>query len=897
MPASFTYLLILTKFYAREVIINKYFLLMLAIGLSFMVLGTTGVFERFGLTAYPVTYVVLETLNGNFDLFLLIMITFFSGELIWKEREAQLAQLYAVLPIGMWILLFARFLAILLMVALIFVVLFLTGLIIQLNSGQVKVEVGLYLQSLFGIQFGYYAIMTALVFLIHAAVNHKYQAHVLLIIYFFFRATILPQFGFDYHLYLYGADPGMLYSDFFGFSYHQEGFLWFRFYWLVMAVVLLIVTFLIWPVGIEDTLRARFWRAGKRLKRPVLVLLVVLIVSLAGTGGYIFYNTNILNDYKPLPAIYSKEAAYEKLYKVFEEVSQPDISSAFLYTDLFATSRDMRVSGHYYLTNNTATKLDSIHVQVPDNAIVYQTPLRMEESFEVKLLELDRPHDIVLEDRVHNYFILKLTRPLLPQDSVRLNFSLDYTTAGFRNKSDPHLDILSNGTLFYSMYWPRIGYSDNMELGSDRLRTQYGLGPSAPMPPAGSPHVRPAQPISTTLVISSDSGHITVASGELMGKRVEAGRNYSEFKSTTLPGFVSGAYQQRKSWVAGIEVSVLYLAGHGYNVDRFEQAIGKALAYGTRYYGQLPLKQLFFVEYPRYAAHAVSFPGMIAYPELGFIENYEEEVALDRLGRVTTHEVAHQWWGGQLQTDPVQGSTVLTESLAEFVSLMYLKHNGSINEVATHLKASRQSYLRLRGAENDQENPLLYVQGQNYLHYNKGASVFYALQDYLGEEKLNAILRNYYQDYLKKEVRSAHSLELYDYIKRGTPDSLQNTVADLLERITLYELKTNQASFQKLPSGRFELTLKVEVQKLYSDGLGDEEEADLHEWINIGVFSKTGELIYLQKHFFEKRSSVIRLSLPEAPYRAGIDPIGILIDKHFEDNVISVSRVMTRNTQ
>lgn len=896
MPASFTYLLILTKFYAREVIINQYFLLILATGLSFMVLGTTGVFERFGLTAYPVTYVVLESLNGNFDLFLLIMITFFSGELIWKEREARLAQQCAVLPIAIWVPVFARFLAILLMVALIFLVLFLTGLIIQLNSGQVRIEIGLYLQSLFGIQFGYYAIMTALVFLVHAIVNHKYQAHALLIIYFFVKATILPQFGFDHHLYLYGTDPGMVYSGFFGFNYHQEAFLWFRLYWLLLAAILLIASFLIWPVGVEDALKSRLLRAGGRLKRPVLVSLVILIVSLSGIGGYIFYNTNVLNDYKPLHAIYNREATYEKLYKVFEGVPQPDVSSALLNADLFAASRDMKVAGHYYLTNNTTTALDSIHVQVPDNAIVYQTPLRMEESFEVNLLELDRPHAMVLEDRVHNYFILKLDSPLLPQDSVRLDFSLDYTTTGFRNKSNPHLDMLSNGTLFYSMYWPRIGYSDNMELGSDRLRAQYGLGPSAPMPTAGSSHVKQAQPVSTTLVISSDSGHITVASGQLMGRQVEAGRNYAEFKSTTLPGFVSGAYQESKSRVAGIEVSVLYLAGHGYNVGRIEQAISEALEYGTRYYGRLPLKQLFFVEYPRYAAHAVSFPGMIAYPELGFIENYEKDVTLDRLGRVTAHEVAHQWWGGQLQTDPVQGSTMLTESLAEFISLMYLKHNGGLEEVAAHLKASRESYLRLRGAENDQENPLLYVQGQNYLHYNKGASVFYALQDYLGEETLNRILKNYYQDYLKKEIRSAHSLELYDYIRRATPDSLLITVADLLERITLYELKAKRASFIKHSDTRYQLSLEVTVQKRYSDGLGNEEEADLQEWIDIGVFSKSGELMYLKKHFFDNQNRVIRIDLTEEPYRAGIDPIGILIDKHFEDNVVSVSAT-THNTQ
>lgn len=888
MLTSLTYCLTLTRFYAKEIIINRYFLLMLAIGLSFMLLGITGVFERFGLTAYPVTYVVLETLDGNFELFLLIMITFFSGELIWKEREVRLNEFYGVLPVSIPVQMLARFLAILLMVIFIFVILWGTGLVVQLTSGRVEIDMGLYLESFMVIQFSYYILMTVLVFLVHIMVNHKYQAHALLIIYFFFRVTILPQFGFDHHLYLYGMDPGMVYSDFFGFAYHDKAFWWFRLYWLLFAAILMMVAYLFWPMGVEDSFMSRLRRSGKRLKGPVLSAGVVLMALFVSTGGYIFYNTNILNDYLPLRAIYAKEATYERLYKTFENIPQPDVASAFLKVDILASSRDLRIEGYYYLKNNAGVGIDSIHVQVPNNAIVYQTPLRMEESFKVKHLVLDQPSSVILEDQMHNYFILQLDDPLPPGDSVRLDFSMDYVTTGFRNKSNPHLDVVSNGTLFYSMYWPRIGYRNNMELKSDQLRKQYGLGPSTPMPRPGTPGTEQSQPITTRLVISSDPGHTTVASGELVTEYEKSGRIHREFQATSLPGFLSGKYKQSNFTAEGIEVSLLYLPEHDFNVDRFEAAIGKALEYGTEQFGKLPLKQLYFVEYPRYARHAVSFPGMIAYPELGFIENYEKGVEIDRLGRVTTHEVTHQWWGGQLETDVVQGSTMLTESLAEYVSLMYLKHHRSMEEVTTHLKASQQSYLRLRGAESKRENPLLYVQGQNYLHYNKGASVFYALQDYLGEERLNEVLRNYYQDYLKKEVRSAHSLELYDYIKEATPDSLGTMVADLFERITVYELKTENAEAFKLPDGRYELILALEIQKFYADGIGNESTAVLNEWIDVGVYAESGEQIYLKKHFFDQKESVIKLALDAEPARAGIDPMSIQIDKHFSDNVRSV---------
>ena len=45
----------------------------------------------YGTNTYPVTYQVLEMISETFALFMLIVTTFYAGELVWREREARVA--------------------------------------------------------------------------------------------------------------------------------------------------------------------------------------------------------------------------------------------------------------------------------------------------------------------------------------------------------------------------------------------------------------------------------------------------------------------------------------------------------------------------------------------------------------------------------------------------------------------------------------------------------------------------------------------------------------------------------------------------------------------------------------------------------------------------------------
>ncbi|MBK8652617.1 MAG: hypothetical protein IPN20_01495 [Haliscomenobacter sp.] len=71
------------------------------------------------------------------------------------------------------------------------------------------------------------------------------------------------------------------------------------------------------------------------------------------------------------------------------------------------------------------------------------------------------------------------------------------------------------------------------------------------------------------------------------------------------------------------------------------------------------------------------------------------------------HELTHQWWGNQVVPADALGAKMLTESIAEYISLrIYERYFGQ--EKALHfLSLQRKRYLEGRTTETGKENPPL----------------------------------------------------------------------------------------------------------------------------------------------------------------------------------------------
>lgn len=253
----------------------------------------------------------------------------------------------------------------------------------------------------------------------------------------------------------------------------------------------------------------------------------------------------------------------------------------------------------------------------------------------------------------------------------------------------------------------------------------------------------------------------------------------------------------------------------------------------------------------------------------------------------------------------------MSESLSEYSSLRVLEKRYGKFQMRKFLKDALDKYLLGRAAEWKSENPLMYNENQQYIHYNKGSLVLYAMSDYLGEKNFNNILKGYIEDVAFQEPPYTTSLEFVDHIRRATPDSLQYLIKDMFETITLYNNRVSKVTSKELPNGKYQVDIEFKVAKYRTDKKGkrvyedaggktlsdgtskkDLKSLPLADYIEVGVFGekkKKGNYeydneIYLKQYKINKISNKISVIVDEKPVEVGVDPYNKLIDTDSNDN-------------
>src|SRR5262249_33885284 len=256
---------------------------------------------------------------------------------------------------------------------------------------------------------------------------------------------------------------------------------------------------------------------------------------------------------------------------------------------------------------------------------------------------------------------------------------------------------------------------------------------------------------------------------------------------------------------------------------------------------------------------------------------------------VTAHETAHQWWAHQVISANVEGATSIVETMAQYSALMIMKHRFGDVGIKKFLRFELDRYLRGRALERNEELPLYRVDvNQGYIHYNKGALVMYALQDYIGEETLNRALAAFVKKYAFQGPPYPVSTDLISFLKQVTPTEYQYLYEDLWQTITLYDNRARSATATRQADGSYQVRLVIDSKKLRSDAKGEEHEVPVHDYMDVGVLDPKGDYIYLQKHRIERDQTELTVKVTGQPARAGIDPLDKLIDRAPDNNVVKV---------
>ena len=494
---------------------------------------------------------------------------------------------------------------------------------------------------------------------------------------------------------------------------------------------------------------------------------------------------------------------------------------------------------------------------------------------------------------------------------MELSFEVAIENPGFVNGGS-NTGIVRNGTFFHNLTWfPRIGYSPQPELVDPNTRRRLGLAPIQRMPSIDDAAARANHYVTSEsdwidfeTVVSTAADQIALAPGYLQREWTEGGRRYFHYRMDApilgLVAWLSADWEVRRDQWNDVAIEIYHHRAHPYNVDRMIDAVKKSLDYLTSQFSPYQHRQLRIVEFPRYAGFAQSLPNTIPYSEsIGFIAKLDEEddEAIDYVFYVTAHEVAHQWWAHQVIGGDVQGSTVLSETMSQYVALMIMEREYGREQMRRFLKYELDSYLRARGGELIEELPLLLVENQGYIHYRKGSLVMYALRDHVGEEALNAALRRYVEAVRFQEPPYTYSREFLSFVREAVPAGMESIIEDLFETITLYDNRLAAASYEPGPDGTWVVSLEVESRKFRADGEGTETEIPVDDWIDVAVFgerepgsSPDGKLLALEKRRIDASETAFELVVDEEPRRAGIDPFTKLIDRNPDNNVASVAR-------
>jgi ABC-2 type transport system permease protein len=874
----------------RETVKNVYFGVIALAGILFFITTSTTTGSIFGTNTWPVTYQMLELVSGTFSVFMLVIVTFYAGELVWRERDFRLDQIHDALPLPTWLPFAAKLFALMLVPVVLQAVLMLCGIGIQTAKGYHHYELGLYVKWLFGLELVDYWLVCVLALTVHSLVNQKYLGHFVMIIYFvaFSFADLL---GFERGLYKYPVNGGFTYSDMNGFGHFLVRVRFFEAYWAAAALLLVVVAYMFWVRGSTADRRGRLGVAHARFTGRIAGVAAVGAIAMAALGGFIFYNTNVLNPYTTNFDREARQADYEKKYKKLATDPQPKVTAVKVAVDLYPREQRVRMKGRYALENRTGVPVETVHL------LFFQG-----DRLKINALALETPTELVTDDLKVGLRSYKLATPLPPGGTTELDFDLELPTVGFRN-SGSNTDVVYNGSFVDGRtVLPTIGYQERGELATDQDRKKFGLAPKERMrdrdDPAGLAEnglATDADFIDFAATIGTEADQWAIAPGYLQREWTDDGRRYFEYRMDSpildFFAFQSARYAVKKDRWNDVAIEIYYQPGHEYNLDRMIAATKAGLDYFGTAFGPYQHKQFRILEFPRYQAFAQSFPNTIPYSEgIGFIARVRDDDPedVDYPYYVTAHELAHQWWGHQVPGANVQGETMLVETLAQYSALMVMKKKYGDAKMQRFLRYELDRYLLGRSTEQKKELPLARVENQQYIHYRKGSLIMYALQDYIGEENLNRAIRAYRDEWAFKGPPYSNTAHLLAHIREVTPPHLQYMIDDFFESITLYDNRAVSASAKALPDGRYEVSLKVYAKKRKADALGKEDDAPLHDWIDIGVLDADNQPLFLEKRKIDSEETSYTLVVDKKPMRAGIDPYNKLIDRRPKDNTVAV---------
>jgi ABC-2 type transport system permease protein len=847
----------------------------------------------YGTDPWPITRYMASYIEWAFGLIMLIIIAYYTAEVVWRERQSGMGDIIDSLPTPNWVLFVSKLIGLYLVVFALLAVGVTFAVLYQVSQGYFHLEPGQYLVRLTFFVALPFMLTAVLAILLQTLSPNKFFGIGLFVL-FIISTLVVYNLGLEHSAFNFGSAPTMTYSDINHYGPYAQTQFWYMVYWTGLTLALAAISYGLWRRGPETALVHRLRQLPNRLGTAGNSLVAVGLLVFAGSGAWIAYNTTVLNESVTSKAQLDLRAEYERNYRPYEDLPVPAITAVFLEVDIDPDARRLQARGHYQLDNRGTAAIDRFLLMTPNHlSRASSVTLVMEDGAETE------------RDENNGAAWIELDPPMAPGEQRRLEFEIQRINQGFADRGKD-LRVVQNGTFINNFeLLPQLGYLARMEISDRHERRKRDLPPPRRSPDLDdtSQHghnylTQYTDFIEFEAIVSTHPDQVALAPGYLEREWMDNGRRYFHYRMDApilnFYNFMSADLALTEDEHNGVAIKVYHHPNHAFNVQRMIESVRDSLDYFSREFSPYQHRQARIIEFPGYSRFAQAFPNTIPYSEdIGFIADLRDPEDIDYVYYVTAHEIAHQWWAHQVVGANVQGAEVLSESLSQYSALMVLEENYGPAHLRRFLKFELDRYLRGRAGEILEEQPLKRAEGQAYIHYQKGSLVMYALRDRMGEEAVNRALRRLIDEFAFRSDIYPTTRDLIAALRAEAGDDDQQLITDLFERIILFELKAESGQVNELDDGRYEVELTVHARRLEADGQGEETEQPLDEWFDIGLFTShpdnlngDEDVLYFERHRLSNGENTVRIIVDERPSHGGVDPYVKMINRFSDDNVI-----------
>lgn len=907
----------LTKIELMNILRDNYFWFIVGAGSVFLGFVFWLGQRTYDVPDFPRTVALIDMFNEVFPFFVFFIILFYTGETLHRDRVTRYAFINDSLPPPNWVMNGSKIITLLILALALSVMPVIVGIVVQTLKGFFDYRLGMYFVFVFFMYLP--ALLHAVIFcyLVHVLINNKFAAHAVAatiwVLVFFLRSSGI----FDYNLLLYSYTPQTWLNDMNGIGHMVTPVSWFNLYWSLFAGLLIIVAALFFFRGVGTTLKERLRLVPERFDRTTKIFTLLLLMLFLGVGAFNYYNVSYVNTFITKWENTERGILYEKKLKHYDSLPIPTVTAIKMKVDLYPGKNEACTHAWVSIVNKTdrpisqmlldAENITEYSIAQNGKAVAYMCPL----VYPRGLFNIFRPKYDTADFRLYT-----LENALTPGDSTVLEIESSIIHKGFTNRLYA-ATLLDNGT-FFTGGLPGIGYDDDDEVSSPYERRKHGLpekkDEDAPQDdPVAINTLRAGKAaglFTLDITVSTPLDQQAVAPGQLIQSWREKGRNIFHFVQEA-PGFyppfsiLCARYiVTRDSVMLGhkVFVEVMHDPHQSANTARFINAYKDALKYFSKCYGDYPFKNIRLAETSSFGPRQTSQPTLDTYAEFNsWNAHFTNPNQIDFISFNIARATAQQWWRFKVAPNATMGSLVIPEGLSVYSALVYWEKKHGLENVRQRILDQIWVYLFVRRRLEETEHPLMSANlGIEWA--DKAGVALYGLRNLIGEQNMNQALTEFEEAYgFKKDEPYAGANDLYRYLKKHTPDSLQYFLDDTWEKVTLYDNRIKTVTIDKsTDKNEYKLTVTVSVDKMY---LGEKQREipanNMNDYIDIGIFGKDiksadgsmgPSLIDVNRYKLTRGDHTFTIVVDKKPARVVIDPYGLLIDRNSGDNVFDISK-------